>query len=283
MYGTSSRSTPATNQMKMVRNSLECIRKLLAGESAQGEESKAQIQQLAQLEQLLIDEEARLDAVDKVLEEFNYSVAHELFAPLRRISGFTREIKQRFADEIDLEGIKCLNNILDSSQHMNELIEALMQVSRVAHLDLQLSSVDLSDIANGVIEELRQHSPERQAEVTIKPQLMAAGDGAMLKTAMRLLLENAWKYSIMQDPARVEFGEVLIEQERVFYVRDNGVGFDMSESDRLFHPFQRLHDRNLFPGKGIGLTTVKRIIDRHGGRIWAEAAPDRGATFFFTL
>lgn len=269
--------------MKMVRSSLDTVRNMLGDETTQTEETIAQIQQFSHLEQLLMDQEARLDAVNKVLEEFNYSVAHELFAPLRRISGFTREIKQRCAQELDFEGIDYLNNILDSSQQMNELIEALMQVSHLLHQELQITRVDLSGIAAGIADELRSKTPERDVDFAIHPGLHADCDATLLKMAIRKLLENAWKYTGTREKSCIEFGSFAVDSEQVFFVRDNGVGFDMVDYDRLFHPFQRLHDRKDFPGNGLGLTAVKRIVERHGGRVWAEGVPDQGATFYFTL
>lgn len=268
--------------MKMVRSSLETIRNMLGG-GTQTEETLCQIQQLEQLERLLVDQAARLDAINRVLDEFNHTIAHELFAPLRRISGFTREVKQRCADAMDIDGIGCLDNILESSRQMNELIDALMELSRLFHVELQPVTVDLSGIASRIAEELNLSGRQRPAEFHIKPQLSATGDATLLKIAMQKLLDNAWKYTAPTEAALIEFGDMEIDARQVFYVRDNGIGFDMEEYGRLFHPFQRLHDTGLFRGNGIGLTTVKRIIDRHGGRVWAEGAREQGATFYFTL
>ena len=275
-------ATCTDDLMKLVRSSLETIRTMLES-GTQTAETDSQIKQLEQLEQLLIDQAARLDAINKVLEEFNYSVAHELFAPLRRISGFTREIKLRCGQEMDPDGISCLNSILESSQQMNELIDALMQLSRLAHVELQLTTVDLSDIANGIVDELSLTAPQRSAVFAIDPQLRAVADPGLVRIALRQLFDNAWKYTAHAEAARLEFASFELDSKRVFFVRDNGVGFDMADYPRLFHPFQRLHDTLLFPGNGLGLTAVKRIIDRHGGRIWAEGAQEQGATFFFTL
>ena len=270
------------NLIATVRSSLESVHTMLVG-GGQSEETSAQVRQLELLEQLLLDQDARLESLNRVLEEFNYSVAHELCAPLRRISGFTREIKLRCADELDLDGINCLDNILESSQQMNELIDALMQISRLSHLELQHGTVDLSEIVNEITGELSRSMPEQAVVVSIQPRVCAAGDAGLLKIALRKLLENAWKYTIPKAPATIEFGALEHADGRAFFVRDNGVGFDMSECGRLFHPFQRLHDPKKFSGNGIGLTTVKRIIDRHGGRVWAEGVREQGATFYFTL
>ena len=270
------------NLIAMVRSSLETVRKMLVG-GRQSEETNAQVRQLELLEQLLLDQDARLDSINRVLEEFNYSVAHELCAPLRRISGFTREIKLRCADDLDPDGLNCLNRILDSSQQMNELIDALMQISRLSHVELQRGVVDLSEIAGEIADELSRSMPQRAVVFTIQPRVGATGDANLLRIALRKLLGNAWKYTSREVPALIEFGAVELADGQAFFIRDNGVGFDMSECGRLFHPFQRLHDLQEFSGNGIGLTTVKRIIDRHGGRVWAEGAPEMGATFYFSL
>jgi len=268
--------------MKMVRSSLEAIRNLLGG-GTQSEETRSQIERLLLLQQLLLDQEARLDAINKVLEEFNYSVAHELFAPLRRISGFTREVKQRYADGMGLDGINCLNGILQSSQQMSELIDALIEVSRLSHVELECGKVDLSGQAASIAAELSQGVPQRKVAFAIKPQLLTTGDPSMLKIALKKLFENAWKFTARRESAVIEFGEIELESGKAYFVRDNGAGFDMGNYEKLFHPFQRLHDQALYPGNGIGLTTVKRIVERHGGRVWAEGRPEQGASFFFTL
>jgi light-regulated signal transduction histidine kinase (bacteriophytochrome) len=270
------------NLIAMVRSSLETVRKMLEG-GKQSEETNAQVRQLELLEQLLLDQDARLESINRVLEEFNYSVAHELCAPLRRISGFTREIKLRCADALDPDGINSLDNILESSQQMNELIDALMQISRLSHLELQRTSADLSFLANEIADDLSRRQQEREVLFAIQPQLRGIGDINLLRIVLGKLLENAWKFSVGRMPAIIEFGATPFGDGQAFFVRDNGVGFDMSESGRLFHPFQRLHDPGKFPGNGMGLTTVKKIIERHGGRVWAEGAPDKGATFYFTL
>jgi signal transduction histidine kinase len=265
--------------MKVVRGSLESIRNLLQGD----DETQPPIEQLENLEQLLLDQEARLNAVDRVLEEFNYSIAHELCAPLRRISGFTQEIKQRFADAIDPEGKEALDDILQSSQQMDDLIESLMEVSRLSHVELQLQSIDLSRIAAEIAEELKQSAPQRKVDFKIEEELSANGDLFLIKMALRQLLDNAWKFTSSKDAAVIEFGAENHNGKDVYFVRDNGAGFDADQADRLFHPFQRLHLSGGFSGSGIGLTVVRRIIERHGGKVWAEGDRDRGATFYFTL
>lgn len=270
------------NLISTVRSSLHNVRKLLAS-GLQNDDTRVQLRQLEILEQLLLDQDARLDAINRVLEEFNYSVAHELCAPLRRISGFTREVRLRCGDILQPDGMDCLEKILESSQQMNELIDALMQISRLSHAELQRVPLNLSLMATEIVDEWKAFQTDRAALCIIQPQLAATGDAQLMKLALGKLFDNAWKYAAHMGPAIIEFGNKEYSDGQAFFVRDNGVGFDMSESCRLFHPFQRLHDPRQFPGNGIGLTTVKKIIDLHGGRIWAEGAPNQGATFYFTL
>lgn len=278
----SGNSSNTAEVMKIVHSSLETIRDLL-GDGPQTDETKAQLQQLEQLENLLMDQASRLEAINVVLEEFNYSVAHELFAPLRRISGFTQEIKRRWAQELDSDGLGTLDGIVEATQQMNDLIDALMQLSRLSHMELQPEMVDLSQIATDITVELSLIAPQRTVLYSITPQLCATGDANLLKIALRKLLENAWKFTAHTEAPVIEFGVQECDSGRFFYVKDNGAGFDMTESRRLFHPFQRLHDAALYPGNGLGLTAAQRIIERHGGRIWAEGAPGRGASFYFAL
>ncbi|GFO53938.1 hypothetical protein GMSM_09450 [Geomonas sp. Red276] len=192
--------------MKKVRNSLETVRNMLRGEAGETGESREQIRQLEQLEQLLLDQERRLDAVNKVLEEFNYSVAHELFAPLRRISGFSKEIKYRFSNDLDAEGSGYLEQILDCSQQMDELIEALMQVSRLQHVELHPMPLNLSAMAKEILDGLRQQEPGREVTIRIQSGLVAEGDAITLKTAVGSLLENAWRFTSVRPHGEIEFG-----------------------------------------------------------------------------
>jgi light-regulated signal transduction histidine kinase (bacteriophytochrome) len=275
-------SNYSVDLMKLVHGSLEALRTSLQS-GRQDEDTRGKIQQLEQLEHLLMDQAARLDAINRVLDEFNYSVAHELFAPLRRITGFTRELQMRYSEQVEADGIDCFNSILSSTHQMNDLIDALMQLSRMSHVELQPTRVEVSAMADEIAEELTVENPQRRTVVSVAPQLSAVADPTMLKIALRKLLENAWKFTAPRDVAEIELGALAEDDGEGFYLRDNGVGFDMAEYGRLFHPFQRLHDPDLFPGNGIGLTTVKRIVERHGGRIWAEGAPLAGAIFRFTL
>jgi len=272
--------TCTANLIALVRDSLHQVRAVLVS-GAQSDTTRAQILQLEVLEQLLLDQDARLNAMNRVLEEFNYTVAHELCAPLRRISGFTREVKQRWGSVLEADGTAHLDRILDSAQQMNELIDALLQISRLSHVELQRTSLDLSTLAEEVAEEFRQSTPLRQVNFCIEPALRVTGDPTLLKIAIRKLFGNAWKYTASRSPAVIEFA--ASPDGNAFMVRDNGVGFDPADAGKLFHPFQHLHDSDRLAGHGIGLTCVRRIIERHCGKIWAWGIPGKGAIFYFTL
>jgi len=262
-----------------VHTSLQSIRNML-GE----EHDSAEVNVLTQqIERLLTEQTERLESINRDLEAFNYSVAHDLCAPLRRISGFTRALQEHYADRLDLEGMDYLERIFKSSQQMNELIDALLQLSQLSHLNIKRELVDLSDIASATAAELRQGTPERSVEFVIQPRVRTFGDRNLLEIVMKNLFRNAWKFTRMRETTHIEFGTTTSSEERPCFVRDNGIGFDMANAERMFHAFQRLHSSTEFPGNGIGLTTVQRIIMRHGGRIWAEGEPGKGATFYFTL
>jgi len=262
-----------------VHTSLESIRNMLL-ESPNNEEISILTQQV---ERLLTEQTERLESINRDLEAFNYSVAHDLCAPLRRICGFTRVLQEQYGGRLDLEGKDYLERIFKSSQHMNDLIEALLQLSQLSYLNLKREVVDLSEIANDTASDLRQSMPERRAEFTVQPRIRTFGDANLLEIAMKNLLRNAWKFTRMRESTYIEFGAHELDANKTCFVRDNGIGFDMSNSGSMFHAFQRLHNSTDFPGNGIGLTTVQRIINRHGGRIWAEGEVGKGATFYFTL
>jgi light-regulated signal transduction histidine kinase (bacteriophytochrome) len=262
-----------------VHTSLESIRGMLL-ERPDYQEITALTQQV---ERLLTEQTEKLEAINRDLEAFNFSVAHDLCAPLRRICGFARTLQEQYAGRLDPEGMDYLERIFKSSRHMDELIEALLQLSQLSYLNLKREVVDLSEIASETVAELRQSMPERRAEILIQPRVRTFGDANLLEIAMKNLLRNAWKFTRMREAARIEFGTCEIAATKTCFVRDNGIGFDMANAERMFHAFQRLHNNAEFPGNGIGLTTVQRIITRHGGRIWAEGEVDKGATFYFTL
>ena len=225
---------------------------------------------------------AELEAKNEELEAFSYSVAHDLRAPLRSIDGFGLALLEDYADRLDDDGRQYLNYVRESAQQMSQLIDDMLALSRVTRGEFERTRFDLSRIARSVGAELARAAPARRVDFNVADGLTGEGDARLVTIVMENLLGNAWKYSQQRDLAQIEVG-VLAGEPPVFFVRDNGAGFDMAYAGKLFGMFQRLHANSEFEGTGIGLATVQRVIRRHGGRIWADAAPGRGATFFFTL
>lgn len=269
----------AVDLKSAVHTSLETIRNMLL-DRPNNEEISLLTQQV---ERLLTEQTERLESINRDLEAFNYSVAHDLCAPLRRICGFTRALQEQYAGRLDLDGMDYLERIFKSSQHMNDLIEALLQLSQLSYQNLKQEVVDLSEIARETATDLQLGNPERCVEFVIQPMIRTFGDHNLLEIAMKNLLRNAWKFTQMREVARIEFGACEGGEDGTCFVKDNGIGFDMANAERMFHAFQRLHNSSEFPGNGIGLTTVQRIINRHGGKVWAEGEVDKGAVFYFTL
>ncbi len=236
-----------------------------------------------ELEQRVRERTAQLEAANQELESFAYSVSHDLRSPLRALDGFSAVLINDFHDQINDQGRHYLKRIQAAAQRMGQLINDLLDLSRLTRRELVHQKVDLSALIREAAEEFYTQFPERQVELIIADGLEAAGDVHLLKIAMDNLLANAWKFTTPRQSARIEVGKLERNSEQVFFIRDNGVGFNMAFADKLFGPFQRLHGIQEFPGTGIGLATVQRIVRRHGGRIWAEAEVDRGATFYFTL
>ena len=234
-------------------------------------------------EEELRERTADLENANRDLESFSYSVSHDLKAPLRALDGFSEAVLLDYADKLDEQGRGYLNRVRTASKTMSQLIDGMLSLSRVARLEAHLEKVDLSDIAQTIVETLKSSQPEREAEITIAPHITANGDIQLLKILLKNLLENAWKFTSRLGMTRIAFGVKEENSEKVYYVRDNGAGFDMKYADKLFLPFQRLHSSDEFPGMGIGLATARRVIARHRGRIWAESEPGEGATFYFTL
>ena len=234
-------------------------------------------------EKALTDQGVRLEAANKELEAFSYSVSHDLRAPLRGINGFSTSLLQDHAAQLDEDGRHCLERILKSAQHMSQLIDDLLHLSRVTRADLCPETVDLGGLAKAIIAELREREPGRQVEFIVPDSALVPGDRALLRIAMENLFVNAWKFTSKKENARIEFGICEHDGRPAYFVRDNGAGFNMAYADKLFGAFQRMHRMEDFPGTGVGLATVQRIIRRHGGRIWAESAVEHGATFYFTL
>ena len=236
-----------------------------------------------ELEQRVAQRTAELAAANKELESFGYSVSHDLRAPLRAIEGFSKSLQEECSSQLDAKGLRYLDRLRGGSRRMSALIEGLLNLSRFTRLPLQTESVDLNPMVRGTLAELRAAEPERKVEAVIATDLRVQGDPTLLRAALQNLVGNAWKYSSRVARAKIEFGLLEQEGERIFFIRDNGAGFDMACADKLFGAFQRLHGLHEFEGTGVGLATVQRIILRHGGRIWAEAAVGQGATFYFTL
>ncbi|HEX6710126.1 MAG TPA: CHASE domain-containing protein [Rubrobacter sp.] len=235
----------------------------------------------------LEDANRELEGTNRELEAFSYSVSHDLRAPLRTIDGFSQILQEDYEDVLDDEGLDYLGRVRAASRHMATLIDDLLDLSRVGRRPLSREPVDLSGLAAGIIEELRASQPGREVEFVAGDDIMAWGDMSLLKVALENLIGNAWKFTAREPDARIEFGAEGKPGPGflapVYYVRDNGAGFDQAYSDKLFGAFQRLHGQDEFEGTGIGLATVARIVHRHGGRVWAEGRVGEGATFYFTL
>jgi signal transduction histidine kinase len=235
----------------------------------------------------LEDANRELEGANRELEAFSYSVSHDLRAPLRTIDGFSQILQEDYEAVLDEEGLDYLGRVRAASAHMAMLIDDLLDLSRVSRRPLRRERVDLASMATEIIEDLRAAEPERNVEFVSGDDIKAYGDVSLLKVALENLLGNAWKFTDREEVARIEFG--VDRRPRagfigpVYYVRDNGAGFDQAYSDKLFGAFQRLHGQDEFEGTGIGLATVARIIHRHGGRVWAEGEVGEGATFYFTL
>lgn len=220
------------------------------------------------------------------LDAFNYSVSHDLRAPLRPISGFSQILLEDYEGVLDGEGRNLLERIVQATRRMDELIEGLLRLSRVGRARPSTRELDLHGLATAILDELTQQDGARHVSATVEPNLIARGDEQLVRIALENLLRNAWKFTSKTEHARIEVGSLQRAPEDVehtFFVRDNGVGFDPTRADKLFTPFQRLHRPADFEGTGIGLAIVKRVIHHHRGRVWAEAQPNAGATFFFTL
>lgn len=235
------------------------------------------------LEQRVAERTAELEALNKELESFSYSVSHDLRAPLRTIDGFSQALIEDFGDQLDDTALDYLQRVRSGSRRMGQLIDDMLGLARVTRRKLHRIQVNLSAMAQEVVKQLRESDPERQIQLDIETDLLAHGDPDLLRIALVNLFHNAWKYTARQPSPQIGFRRHANGKKATFVVSDNGVGFDMKHADRLFTAFQRLHAESEFPGSGIGLATVARVIQRHGGRVWAESAPDKGARFYFTL
>jgi len=226
---------------------------------------------------------ADLEAANAELDAFAYSVSHDLRAPLRSIDGFSQALLEDYAGQLDAAGQQYLQRVRASSQHMAMLIDDLLQLSRVTRAEMSRERVNLSDLAHSIAADLQRNDPERHVEFVITSGVEIDGDSRLLHLVLENLLGNAWKYTAKHPRARIEFGITQHEARPAYYVRDDGAGFDMAYAAKLFGAFQRLHAPGEFEGTGVGLATVRRIIGRHGGRVWGEGAVEQGATFYFTV
>ena len=236
-----------------------------------------------ELEQRVVERTAQLEEANKELEAFSYSVSHDLRAPLRHVSGYVELLGKHFQTELSEKGRHYLEVIVDSVRQMGTLIDELLQFSRTGRIEMYRSDANMILTVQKIVQYLQQESPKRRIDWIIGTLPSVFCDGAMLKLVWMNLLSNAVKFTRTRDSAKIEIGVQEESKELVFFVRDNGVGFDMQYAQKLFGVFQRLHSMEEFEGTGIGLANVRRIISRHGGRTWAEAEPDNGATFYFTL
>ena len=296
---------PVDHWSRNYRHLLSMVGQIITN-ALQRQQAEAEIRQFNhELEQRVSERTAQLAASNQELESFCYSVSHDLRAPLRAIDGFSQALVEDYEAEIDDIGQDFLHRIRAATQRMGQLIDDLLALSRVTRQELHWETVDLSKLAEEILQDLQQLDRDREVEIEIAPTLTAQGDHRLLQVMLENLLGNAWKFTAKAPHARIEFGGFQSEAmpgrphpnselkpnseskpksaKQVYFVRDNGAGFDMTYTDKLFGPFQRLHHAAEFPGTGIGLATVQRIINRHRGRVWAEAEVDRGATFYFTL
>lgn len=269
--------------IKMAKNRLHSTARLIGSMVETKLVETKIIKNNEELEQRVKERTAELEAVNTELASFAYSISHDFRAPLRALDGFSASLTEKYNAQLDDQGRHYLNRIRKAALYMSDLVDDLLKLSRITRIEVKKQAVDLSQIAEDIIKDLQEAEPERQVTVAVEPGLSARGDFSLLKAALENLIGNAWKFSSKEERATIEVGHATVDGEQVFFVHDNGVGFNMAYVDKLFGAFQRLHGVNEFPGTGIGLATVQRIINRHGGRIWAESEVGKGATFYFTL
>ena len=234
-------------------------------------------------ETLLKNSKRELEALNQELESFCYSVSHDLRAPLRAIDGFSQALLEDYSDNLDDIGKNYLHRVRNGALRMAELIDDLLQLSRVTRSEIQCEAINLSTLIHEVLQHYFVAEPHRNIDISVQPQMHCYGDKRLLTIVLDNLIGNAWKYTSKTEQAKIALGQQITNDKTAFYIKDNGAGFDMQYADKLFGAFQRLHTETEFPGTGIGLATVQRIINRHGGSIWTESAVNQGTTFYFTV
>jgi light-regulated signal transduction histidine kinase (bacteriophytochrome) len=246
-------------------------------------ERKAVEEEILKLNKDLERRAQELADANRDMKAFGYSLSHDLKTPLTAIYSAAQILDDVYSGQLDETGRFCVGSICKASERMEELFDAMLHLSRISRRELQHEEIDLSLLTSEILARLKKEEPGRAAEFMIEPELTAHGDTPLIKSVLENLLGNAWKYTRNKSVTRIEFGVIEEKGEKVFFIRDNGAGFDMKHAQSLFTPFQRLHTEEEFKGTGVGLATVHRIIQRHGGRLWGEGEQGRGATFFFTL
>ena len=256
---------------------------LIARDVTARKETEAELRNIqAELEQRVIERTEDLRYLNSELEAFTYSASHDLRAPLRGIDGFSQALIEDYGEKLDAAAARYVERIRSGAQRMGEIIDALLLLSRISTASLNLGRVDLGQLSREIMRELQESEPERRAQVEIERGMVVDADPQLIRIALQNILGNAWKFTRERDPAVISVGRAK-ELENTFYVKDNGAGFDMAYAEKLFTPFQRIHHPTRFEGSGIGLGTVQRVINRHGGKVWGVGEPDVGATFYFQL
>jgi PAS domain S-box-containing protein len=256
---------------------------LVIGTGIDLSDDKINREKIEELNTFLMQKTLDLSSANKELEAFSYSVSHDLRGPLRSIDGFSKLLLEEYGPMLDDQAKDYVNRVCTSVGRMSQLIDDLLRLSRISRQEIVLTKTDLSHMVCAITEDLRAIEPRRLSDIIVGPGLLADVDARLMRIALENLLGNAWKFTSKRERARIEFGAAMHEGKPVFFVRDNGAGFKNEYVNRIFAPFQRLHSEKQFPGSGIGLAIVQRIIQRHGGRIWAEGGEDKGAVFYFTV
>jgi PAS domain S-box-containing protein len=238
---------------------------------------------IIRLNEKLLSHATELEVINKELEAFSYSVSHDLRAPLRSIDGFSQAIMEDYSEKLDREGKDYLKRVKNAAQQMSDIIDDLLKLSRITQHKVDQEKIDIADLSRKIINEFKRNDSKRKIKVKIQDNLVVNGDRHLLEMALKNLISNAWKFTSKKPNAEIEIGRTKKADKDVYYIRDNGAGFDMKYAEKLFVPFQRLHKKDEFKGTGIGLGIVARIIHRHGGHIWGEAEEGKGAVFYFTI